>query len=278
MDYYNTLGVSRDASQQEIKKAFKKLASKHHPDKGGDEAKFKEIQQAYETLGDENKRHQYDHFGGNAEWQHQSASYGGHQYHPDSPFFDFEEVFTNIRGGYQQRMPRNPDGITEVNIDLMEAFKGTETVIDVGYAREVLNIEPGTVNGSRIRLRGKGPRRIKEAPPGDLIINVNVDTPPDIAIDGADVYQRLSVSAIDAMVGTELPLRHFTNNTLSVKIPAGVQAGQKLRLTNQGMPVFRRAQRGHLYIILDIYVPKITDPDSINMLNKVKDNGYDQYE
>jgi len=272
MDYYNILGVDRNADANTIKKAYRKLASKHHPDKGGNESEFKKIQEAYETLSDQDKRHQYDYLGHQPDWQRHTPS--GF----DSPHFNFEEVFTNIRGNYGQRHARNPDGITEVNISLMQAFKGTEVVIDVGYAREVVNIEPGTQHGSRIRLRGKGPSRIREAAPGDLIVMINVTTPPGVAVEGENVYQRLSIDAIDAMTGTETYITHFTNNKLSVKIPAGVQTGSKLRLSGQGMPALRKAVRGDLYIILDVYVPKITDQDSINLLNKVKQNGYDQYE
>jgi len=267
MDYYNILEIGRDADPKQIKNAYRKLASKHHPDKGGDESKFKEIQKAYETLSNPERKQMYDQFGTDDPQQTQWQRYDGPDFGRESPFFNFEEIF----GGFRQRGQRNPDGISEVHIGLLDAYNGTDVVVDLGYTREIIKIEPGTINGSRLRLRGKGPSRIKGAPPGDLIINIIVDMPRDVAVDGHDVYQRLTINAIDAMTGVELPFRHFTNTVLSVKIPAGIQPGGKLRLSGQGMPILRSGGKGNLYIIVDVTIPKIQSTHNKELLNKIKE-------
>lgn len=255
MDYYATLGVDKNASAADIKKAYRKLASKHHPDKGGDADQFKKIQEAYETLGDPQRKSQYDnpHFGS----FEQETPFWGDQFDPFNSF---------ARG----RRRRNPDGITNLQVSLDTIFKGGDVVVDVGYAREVLYIEPGTQHGTRIRISGKGPGRYKDLPPGDLIVVVEIARPPRIDVDGPHVYQTIDIDALDAITGAEIQLEHFTGNRFTVKIPPGIQPGNRLRLTGQGLPVFRQANRGDLYIIANIVVPKIDSQEHIDKLNIIK--------
>ena len=165
MDHYQTLGVSPQADEKEIKKAYRKLAGKHHPDKGGDENEFKKIQQAYETLSDPAKRQQYDNpnpFEGGDPFSQGGFNFRG----------DFGDIFGDIFGrGFQQRQPtRNPDGVVDLHLELHEVFHGTEKMINTGYGTFKITIPAGTRHGTKFNMHGKGPVQHQGLPPGDLIV------------------------------------------------------------------------------------------------------------
>jgi len=251
-DHYGTLGVARTASQDEIKRAYRKLASQHHPDKGGDTQRFQQIQEAYAVLGDEQKRQQYDNP------------------QPDlSGMFGFGggwgDVFTNGR-----RVQRNPDAVVEAHVPLDQAYSGTEVLIQTHFAKEVIQIPAGTRDGTRIRLSGQGYSRYRDLPPGDLVVIVITDPPTGCQRDGDDVYQRLTVNALQAMTGDQIQFTHFTGKQLQVKIPAGSQHGHKLRMSGGGMPNPHTRQPGDLYIVLHVVVPSITEEQHVEWLNKIK--------
>ena len=166
MDHYQTLGVSPQADDKEIKKAYRKLAGKHHPDKGGDENEFKKIQQAYETLSDPAKRQQYDNpnpFQGGDPFSQGGFNFRG----------DFGDVFQEIFGGgfRQQRQPtRNPDGVVDLHLDLHEVYHGVEKMINTGYGTYKITIPAGTRHGTKFNMPGKGPIQHEGLPPGNLIV------------------------------------------------------------------------------------------------------------
>lgn len=259
MDHYKVLGVDNDATQEDIKKAYRRLASKHHPDKGGDAEEFRNVQQAYEILSDPDTRSQYDN--------------------PNS-FNDFVEMFTHSKrnSGFQDfntafnsKHFRNPDATVNIRITLIQAYEGADLVVDTGFSKENIRIAPGTRNGTRLRVTGKGYNRYKDAAPGDLVIRILIEQPIDIDIDNNDVIQTIKIGAFDAMLGSEISVTHFSGKQLKVKIPAGSQIGNKLRLTGWGMPdPVNPLHKGNLYLILDIVIPNITDPEHITLLNKVK--------
>lgn len=258
MDYYQVLGVPVTASSEDIKRAYRKLAMIHHPDRGGDTEKFKEISEAYEVLSDDNKKRQYDNKG--AEWVNPFENFS-----QQSPYFtDFADIFGSRSKNNTQR---NPDGIVDTTITLEQAYNGTDININVGYANEIVTIPAGVRDGAKIRLKGKGPARIRTAPPGDLIIRINIDYPHDVARDQDDLYIRLDVDAISAMIGTNIEFEHISGKLLSIKIPQGVNPGAKLRLAGWGMPNPQTRQTGHLYALIQITVPKVTNPNHIDLLN-----------
>lgn len=262
MDYYQILGVNKDSSAEDIKKAYRKLAMQHHPDRGGDNTKFTEINQAYETLSDDTKRRQYDHqsmWAGAQRWTPDDINSA---YEQQSPYFtDFADVF---RGRQQQK---NPDGLADVTISLAQAYSGTDLNVNVGYANEIITIPAGVRDGAKIRLKGKGPARIKNMPPGDLIVRINIDMPEDMGRDQDDLYVRLDVDAISAMTGSSVEFHHINGKILSIKIPAGVQNGAKLRIPGWGMPNPQTLKIGHLYALIRISIPKVTNQQHIDMLN-----------
>ena len=262
MDYYQLLGVNKDSSLKEIKTAYRKLASKHHPDKGGDEAKFKEIQAAYETLSDPQKKQEYDNpnpfgnFSGNP----------GDIFGQGSPFGD---IFGDIFG--QRRQPQgNPDSVGDVRITLEQAYTGTELNLGIDGVNRTITIQPGAREGSRIRLQGAGRQQYQQFPPGDLIIRLHIDVPPTMAVQDNDIFQHVIINAIEAMTGVEKKIDHISGKKLSVKIPAGSQQGSRLRLSNQGMPYPGAPEvYGSLFVIINIDVPHIKDPKHIDMLNSI---------
>ena len=258
MDYYEALGVNHTTTPKEIKTAYRKLASKHHPDKGGDPEQFKKIQEAWDVLGDPEKKQQYD----NPDPFKQFGQGG-------SPFGD---IFGDIFGQQQrnQRRTANPESVGDIRVSLQQAYNGTDLSINIDGRNKVIEIAPGTRDGARIRLHQQGRQPHPQYPPGDLIIRIHVDVPHDMMVNENDLFQHIVVNALEAMVGTSKTIDHISGRKLNVKVPAGSQQGSKLRLTNQGMPYPGAPQvRGSLYIIVNIDVPRILDPKHIEMLNSI---------
>jgi len=265
MDYYKILGVNKSFSSEELKLAYRKLAMKHHPDKGGDEAEFKKINEAYAVLSDNQKRSDYD----NPQQQH-SWGFSGQQ---TADPFDFEDILRNVRN-FQDRDSRmkNPDAITDVVISLEQAFTGTDVLIDVGYTREVIYINPGVRSGTKFRIKGKGPSRYKDAPAGDLIVRVNVDVPENIAIDNNNLFVKIDIDALEAIVGTAVNFNHPSGKEIKIIIPKGTQQGTRLRLKGLGLPDSNTRQAGDFFVITNIFIPNITDPHHLQELNKIIEN------
>ena len=194
MDHYETLGVQRDATEQDIKKAYRKLASKHHPDKGGDQEQFKRIQGAYEVLSDPDKRAQYD----NPNPFNQFEGFGG----SSNPF---EGIFGDIFGTRRQPV-KNPDGVVDVTITLLQAYTGTNMIVSTGYTQLDISIPQGTDEGDRLRVPGKGPVRIRELPPGDLFVRIHVDPPINWGRKGPDLFMRQNINVFDAITGCNVTI------------------------------------------------------------------------
>jgi len=259
MNYYDLLGVNHTTTPGEIKKAYRKLASKHHPDKGGDPEQFKQIQEAYETLSDPDKKYAYDN---------PDPFSRGSPFEQGSPFADiFGDVF-----GRRAQPSRNPDTVTQLRIDLATAYNGRSIMVDLGYMREYIDIPAGIRDGSRIRLAGKGQIRYQGLPPGDLQIKVFVDMPYGMARDNDDLYQRVSIPSIDAIAGTEILVENAVGGGLKVSIPAGTQPGAKLKLSNQGMPNPSTGSLGNMIVVVEVSTPRVTNPEHLEWLNKIKND------
>ena len=267
MDHYETLGVSKDATKQDIKKAYRKLAMKHHPDKGGDQEQFKRITGAYDILSDPDKRAQYDNPS-----PFEQFGQGGDPFGPGTPFKDiFGDIFRHQRYNAYQKQGRNPDGVSDVKITFLQSYQGADVVINTNAGSFNLNIPKGITNGTKLRLQGKGPQRYKDLPPGDLIIRVHIDYPPNWGSDGIDIFYRHNLNVIDALTGTELDFRFIDGRKIKVKIPKGTQNGHKLRIRNFGMQDPSRGLMGNLYIICHLYVPDNLSDEVIELLNKIKE-------
>ena len=250
MDHYQTLGVTPQSDKAEIKQSFRKLASKHHPDKGGDPEEFKKIQQAYEVLSDPDKRQQYDN---------PSPFQGQDPFGQGNPFGD---VFSDIFGGgfSQQRRPqRNPDAVCDVHVDLAEVYSGTEKIIDTGYAKYKLTIPMGTELGSKFVMRGKGPIQQQGIPAGDLICRVFVHEPQEWGRERNNLFVRVQINYIQAITGTVVRFHHLDGKEFEVKVPKNSAPQSRLKLQGKGMSNPQGERVGDLFVIVDVTTPNLTE-------------------
>ena len=296
-DYYQTLGVSKTAAADEIKSAFRKLARKFHPDtaknKKEAEEKFKEINEAYEVLGDPEKRKQYDEYG--AGWQQAGGPPPGWQQPGGYPrgggarpgsggvefefggtgFSDFfEQMFGGGRrgggqgfggfGGQEAPAQRGEDVEADIMVTLEEAFHGSTRQISFrrGQSGKIetytVKIPKGIRESQKIRLAGQG--ESGSAGAGDLYLRVKFQRHPDFEIEGADLIYDLEVPAWDAVLGCDVHVPTLEGRA-KLKLAAGTQSGKKLRLPGMGLPL-GGGNRGDLYAVVAITVPTAPDPES----------------
>jgi len=278
MDYYTTLGLQRGASDEEIKKAYRSMAMKHHPDRGGDERKFKEISQAYEFLTDPQKKQVID-MGGDPNQQHHS----GFQHAHANPFEfhfgagDIHEMFGNFGfgnfGGRPQQ--KNKTLSIAVEITLEDVLKGKEINAEVGIpggSRKMINIHipAGIESGQQIRYDGMGDNSIPHLRPGDLIVNIIVRPHPVFRREGISLIYDHVVSAWDAMIGSDIDIRTLDGKQLKITVPSGTQPDTVLSCRGEGLPDVRSRQRGNLLIKIKVEVPRNLTPTQISRIQQIK--------
>lgn len=273
MDHYSTLGVPKGASDEEIKKAYRKLAMQHHPDRGGDQAKFQQIQQAYDTLGDPQKRQEYDnpqqHGFGNGP-QGFSFSFGG-----GDPFGDMFAQF-GFPGGHPFQQPkRNKDLRVEMVIDIASTMADQTKTISVqttnGQRQTVqVNIPRGVRSGNSMRFGGLGDNMFDTIQRGDLYVHFVVQDDPKYRIENDDIVYSCSISCLDAMVGHNVEVPTLENKIFRIAIPAGATHGTRLRIPNQGLYRLNSQSRGHLIVEVNITIPVITDMTTLSLIDQLK--------
>lgn len=261
MDYYSILGVNKQASAEEIKKAYKRKAMEHHPDRGGDHNTFAQINEAYETLKNPQKRADYD----KPQPQYNFRQSGNPQ--------GFEDIFAQFFGQRGPRQQRNRDLKIQVAIDLKEAAVGKDfiasyTLTNGQETSATIRIHPGVNHGEVIRYKGLGDNAVPHLQRGDLLILVQVKNHPRFTRDGANLYIDATLSVFDLMLGTDIIIDKLTGGPLRVNIPKGTQPGTTLSLAGYGMPDYKRGRSGNLYVKIKGTVPKIADN---SVLKKVKE-------
>jgi curved DNA-binding protein len=272
-DYYEVLGVARSASEQEIKSAYRKLARKYHPDVNPDdkqaEARFKEINEAYEVLSDEEKRTKYDRFGRNWQRFDQAGQPGYSGSYEDGSFGggDFSDFFDTLFGGRGGRGPAGnlrldgQDVEQQVTLSLEEAMQGGERVLQFsnpnGRPRTItVKIPPGVDTGSRIRVAGEGGPGLNGGRKGDLYLVVQIAAHPRFERKGDDLHTSVPVDLYTLLLGGEARISLLNGKSVTLKIPAATQNGKTMRLSGQGMPRLKSpSSSGDLYVRLDAVLP-----------------------
>lgn len=282
-DHYATLGVSENATQDEIKQAFRKLAKEHHPDRNpGDasaEEKFKRINAAYAEIGESDARARYDQqrrFGGGPGG---NTGFGPQGFHFNfGGFGDFDDMFSQIfaQHGFHrpQAQPRNRDFTFNLNLTLEEAFSGKQTPVQFGVKGQNYNINvsipAGVESGTRIRYQGHGDRSIPNAPPGDLYIQIHVDEHPQFKRNGPHLHTTLDVDALEAICGCEKDLVCIDGQTVRIKIPPGTQPNGTMRLRERGMPVRAGGNpRGDCMVSIQVRIPVDLAESDMEMLREM---------
>jgi curved DNA-binding protein len=289
-DYYEALEVPRDASEEEIRRSYRRLARKYHPDinkEPGAEDRFKRLSEAYEVLRDKDKRAQYDRFGENWKAGQDVSAAGGFEGFRGGPGFpgggdgygdvrvdfgsdDFSDFFEGLFG---QRGRRRADGGTGrgspfdgfsmrggdheavLELSLEEAAAGGKRRISLGDGRDYeVEIPRGVRDGQRIRLAGQGSAGAGGGPAGDLFLRVRLKPHPGFHVEGRDLYVDLPVAPWEAALGAEVPVPTLERSA-RVKVPPGSSSGRRLRLREQGLPG-TNGSSGDLYAVVEIHVPK----------------------
>jgi curved DNA-binding protein len=260
MEYYTTLGINKDASADEIKRAYRGLASKHHPDKGGDTAMFQKIQEAYATLSDPEKKSQYDNpspFGHNPNGGWQQAEPQGFEHF----FHQFGPQFNDIFGGRQARPQRNRNINLQAEITLEDAYAGKEIIASyrLGNGQErtfEVKIPPGVHDGINLRIAGAGDSTNKMVPAGDAMLTIRVLPHSRFQRNGIDLIEQITISAWDAILGKDLLIKTIDNSSITIKIKEGTQPESMLRLQGYGMPDLQRTTvRGNHMIAIKVQIP-----------------------
>lgn len=297
-DYYEVLGVARDASPDAVKKAYRKLARQHHPDVNpGDksaEKNFKEVQQAYDVLSDQEKRAMYDRYGAAgfegmgaagprasaSEWSERFGG-GGQQNVDFSEFFGgggeggglFEDLIGRMRGGSRPRQGQNVEA--HLSIPFLTAARGGQTSITVqrGDGRQenlTVKVPPGVDEGSKLRLKGQGEPGPKGSPAGDMTIILSIEPHPYFRREGRDILVDVPLTIAEAVLGARVEVPTL-DGMKPVPIPAGTSSGQKLRLKAQGVSGPGGKPDGDLFVVVKIVVPKGIDDESKRLIQEFAD-------
>jgi DnaJ-class molecular chaperone len=266
MTYYETLGIGESATPDEIKRAYRKLASQHHPDKGGDTAKFQAIQSAYDTLADGSKREQYD-------FERKNPGMGaGPQFHwhgggmPNG----MEDIFRQFGfpGGdpfaqfrQQQQPRRNKDLRVHIEVPLsstLEEQRKTLSIQTTGGTRQEVDvtIPRGVTPGTQIKYPNLGDNLFETLARGDLFVQISIQVPENFQVNGLDLYTKINVNCLKVITGTTVTLTNIDNKQFELTIPPGAQPGTKFRISNQGLHQMNSHARGDLYAELNITVPR----------------------
>jgi curved DNA-binding protein len=274
-DYYQTLGVEQNATPDQIKKAYRSLANKHHPDKGGDQARFKDISVAYDTLSDANKKAEYDqmrmggpqvrfHSGGMPDF---GDIFGG----GFDPFGQRNHPFGDMFG---RRVQRNRDLNIHCQVTLHDSYVGKQ--LEANYQLPsgrtqtvVINVPPGIAHGETIRYQGLGDDSITQAPRGNLNVTIVVLPDPDFRRENDDLFTTVNINPIEAIIGCRKKVKTITGQEMELEIRAGINSGTEYASNGTGFSNPHSQRKGRFVTVVNIQTPVITDPILLEKLQQI---------
>ncbi len=263
MNYYKTLGLNSNATDDEVKQAYRKLAMKHHPDRGGDEAEFKKIKEAYEAISSGRANSAGFHEFGNS--RRGPFGFGG--------FEDLQDIIRRTQKGgswtfddWREPDIKNPDVNISIDCTLEEAHSGFSkeiefTLPDSTVKQMSITFPAGSTEDIKIRFAEEGGQITKDRPPGDLYAKIRIQPHTLWKLSNKDLYATVRINAWQAMLGTDIEITDIAGSAISVSIPAGSQPGSQLRLRNRGFNIRGTSARGNAFIQLEVTIPKLQPED-----------------
>lgn len=299
-DYYEVLGVKKDASADDIKKAYRKLAMKYHPDKNPDdknaEEKFKEISEAYAVLSDAGKRKEYDTYGSEGFSQKFSQEdifrgfdindlfrefgFGGGGGGSTRTFnFGGDNDFFGFGGGnrYRSQPTKGRDYEYDLAISVAEAYNGVKRELSLNLGSSVkkvsVNIPAGIGEGQKLRLTGEGGAGVNGGPGGDLFVKIKIASSSKFYLEGRDIVTVQEIKLTEALLGAGVQVTDAAGKKLDLKVPAGTKHGTKLRLKGKGMPALKKLAAGDLLVKINVAMPKKLSDEQKDLINKLAETG-----
>ena len=271
MDPYTTLGVDRNASDSDIKRAFKNLAKEHHPDRGGDEAKFKDINDAYTKIKNQEARQQFEqsqvfgNFGGEG-FENVNFGFGNE---------GFEDLFSTLFGqgrGFR-RQPRNRNLQIGMKVTLEEVYHGAKKRIHIDQLSKNVDIHipKAVTSGQTIRYKGLGLNTNKSAPPGDLMIKLYVEEHPYFVREGMNLYAEHSVTCWEALTGCSVNVNTIDGKKFNLKVPAGTQPGTVMKIAQHGM-MHPNTRMGDFFVRINVSIPTNLTKEQMNVIRDIARN------
>ena len=272
MNYYDTLGLQKGATPEEIKAAYRKLAKQHHPDSGGDVSKFQEVSNAYETLSDPNKKAQYDFQTNQPQGQ---PGFSFHFGHGHDPMADIHEHFSQMFGfnfANAQQVPRNRNIRVQLDLDFLETLNPCQKTIDYNLSngRETitLDIPAGIQDQSVFNVAGRGDNGNQQVPRGNLEVIIRVKPHPKFTRLDDHVFTEITIDCFQAILGHEMDIMTPRGRSIRLYIPAGTQHGAQMGITDEG---FTRANRtvGKLIVKINILIPTALTSSQMNLVQQI---------
>lgn len=267
-DYYQILGVSENASEQELKSAFRRLAKQHHPDTGGDPESFKKLNEAYTVLSNPEQRHAYNV----ARQGVHSQNTQRNQYHyPNED--QINDIFNSIFGSRIYNPPQQNQNLKMIlTVALSSVLEDQVRLIQVNTGKAIKTLEVrvprGIRNGAVITYPGYGKDTVTNAPPGDLYIEIAIENDPKFIRRGNDLISEITVDCLQAITGTDITFRSIRGNNLRLHVAPGTQPGHVMRIPNYGLPSLEENTVGDQYITVSITVPKNLSEKSLELIKQ----------
>lgn len=274
-DHFKTLGIPEQSSDEEIKKAYKKLAMKHHPDRGGDQTKFQEIQEAYDVLTNTEKRMRWE------QEKHFGESGDGRNFHFNFGFGpNIDDIIRQFHGGpgpfgFRPHPPKNRDLKLRIELDLVSTLEKQTHHVNIRHidgSSKIVEVEipRGVQSGMQMKYAGQGDVSNASLPPGDLFIEFNVRPHPDFQTNGINLLKKVTVNCLDAMLGGKIQVTGLDNSNFEVNVPPATQQGTRFRIPGHGLWDINHPTRGDLYLEVNLEVPNEPTEEQLSKLDKFR--------